>query len=385
MKELLAGNAAPRTDAKIQVGGGDGGIPPWVYTTNLFVACVQKTADNLNDGGQVFAALEAALCDWQPDFMVSAIAYARAQFARGGFQLERLAMSNQKLKSGWLFHAWSGSPDEQTGRLRALFERLIASYSSRVLQSTLDFGLKHVPKCETPENGTETLKAAIHCFHGNTKNLENDVVHALNEFLVMEELPGFVETGTIFARASDGPDASYVYVCVTPACDLVPRVPRRKDTWEYTLHPARAVIALRAKMADVSKEHLSKAEDSRMVFLKVGEKLKTVTLVGEKPPVPTLEWLFLEDMGRIYEKKLFAMEVARPVPAKAAKGEHPPLNFVASEMTALGQIRALYSSRILQYAGQHLTRIGVDFVSYPPDPVMEKPAAKPGKVEKPKA
>ena len=194
----------------------------------------------------------------------------------------------------------------------------------------------------------------------------------------MEELPGFVETGTIFSRASDGPEPTDVYVCVTPACDLVPRMPRRKDTWEYTLHPARAVITLRAKMADVSKEHLSKAEDSRMVFLKVGEKLKTVTLVGEKPPIPMLEWLFLEDMGRINEKKLFAMEVGRPVPAEVpAEGAHPPLNFVASEMTALGQIRAIYSSRILQYAGQHLARIGVDFVSYPAEPIAEKPAGKP--------
>jgi hypothetical protein len=54
-------------------------------------------------------------------------------------------------------------------------------------------------------------------------------------------------------------------------------------------------------------------------------------------------------------------------------------------MTALGQIRAIYSSRILQTAGQYLARIGVDFVSYPTESVVEKAAAKPvAKVPEPK-
>lgn len=367
LKALLRGEAAPRTNGKIEMGGGDNGIPPWVYTNNLFVACVQKTPDNLKDGIGVFAALEAALCDWQPDFMVSAVAYARAEFARGGFQLERKTLSDQKLKSGWLFHAWSGSPEEQAGRLKALFERLIANYSSRVLERIIAFGAKHVPECGTPGNGSETLKAAIKFFHGDIAELENSVIHALNEFLVMEELPDFVETGTIFARAADGLEPNDVYVCVTPACDLVPRVPRRKETWEFTLHPNRAIIALKAKMADVKKDHLAKAEESRMVFVRVNGKLKTVTLIGEKPPVPLLEWLFLKDMGRITDKKLLAMVVGKAEQGEEVEGDNPPppLSFVPSEMTALGQIRAIYSSRILQYAGQHLARIGVDFVNFP--------------------
>ena len=384
LRSLVAGNQAPRSGTPIEIGGGSADVPPWVYTNNLFVACVQKTADNLNDGAPVFSALEAALCDWKPDFMVSAVAYARAEFARGGFQLERDALSNKKLKSGWLFHAWSGSPEEQSGRLKALFERLIASYSSRVLSRTIEFGAKHAPKCETPGNGAETLKAAIKEFHGETKELENSVIHALNEFLVMEELPGFVETGTIFARLSDGENPKEVFVCVTPACDLVPRQPR-SGTWEHRLHPARAVIAIRAEVTDASRSNLGKAEDNRMVFLQVNGKLKAITLVGDAPPVPTLEWLFLEDMGRIKDGKLYAMEVSKPAASADAGDTHPSLSFSPSEMRALGQIRAIYSSRILQYAGQHLARIGVDFVRFPPETIAEKPAAKPAaKATKPK-
>jgi hypothetical protein len=371
----LADSAAARTTTSIQLGGGTNETPHWVYASNLFVACVQKTADNLKDGAQVFIDLEVALCDWKPDFMVSAVAYARAEFARGGFQLERLALSDQKLKSGWLFHAWSGSADEQTERLRALFERLISSYSSRVLNEMIEFGTAQVPQCETPNSPIETLKSAIKHFCGEQKDLENSVIHALNEFLVMEDIPRFVETGTIFSRLSDGDVPSDVYVCVTPACDLVPRQPR-VGTWEHKLHPSRAVIAIRAIMTDATRVHLSKAEENRMVFLRVAGKIKAITLVGEKPPVPTLEWLFLENMGRITDGKLFAMEVGKPT-AESGEASHPSLNFAPTEMKALGQIRAIYSSRILQYAGQHLARIGVDFVSYPTEPTAEKPTAAP--------
>lgn len=424
--ELLAGNPAPRTQGLIQLGGGANDTPPWVYVNNLFVVCVQKTDDNLNDGTLVFKALEDALCDWKPDFMLSAVAYARAEFARGGFQLERSSIGDQRLKSGWLFHAWSGSPEEQPNRLRALFERLISSYSKRVLSQMIGFGTVHVPKCDKPENGSETLNAAIKEFCGDQRDLENGVIHALNEFLVIDERPGFVETGTIFSRSSDGDEPTEVYVCVTPACDLVPREPRRKDTWEYKLHPARAVVAIRAEMTNASREQLLKAEDNRYVFLNVVGKPKAVILVGEKPPVPTLEWLFLEDMGRITNDRLFAMEVGRavapdpiqasvPVPVsvpiadvvpavavpvgavpvvtiKAAPADqaasllvpshappaaspapaHPPLMFVPTEMRVLGQMRALYASRILQSAGQHLARIGVDFVNFPEQPKPPK-------------
>lgn len=377
LRGLVAGNQAPRTEGPIEMGGGNDGVPPWVYTNNLFVACVQKNDENLNDGAPVFDALKAALCDWKPDFMVSAVAYARAEFARGGFQLERDALSNKMLKSGWLFHAWSGSPDEQTGRLKALFERLIASYASRVLSRTIEFGEKHVPTCETPGNGPETLKAAIKEFHSDKKDLENGVIHALNEFLVIEELPGFVETGTIFARLSDGEDPKEVFVCVTPACDLVPRQPR-DGTWEHRLHPTRAVMAIRAEVTNASRANLGKAEDNRMVFLQIDGKMKAITLVGEAPPVPTLEWLFLEDMGRITQGKLHAMEVSKTTPDGAAGNGHPSLSFAPLEMKALGQIRAIYSSRILQYAGQHLARIGVDFVRFPADPQPKKGATRSG-------
>lgn len=381
LRSLVAGNQAPRTDGPIEMGGGTNGVPPWVYTNNLFVACVQKTDENLNDGAPVFDALKAALCDWKPDFMVSAVAYARAEFARGGFQLEREALSNKMLKSGWLFHAWSGSPDEQTGRLKALFERLIASYASRVLRRMIEFGEKHVPNCATPGNGPETLNAAIKEFHGEKKDLENGVIHALNEFLVIEELPGFVETGTIFARQSDADNPREVFVCVTPACDLVPRQPRT-GTWEHRLHPTRAVMAIRAEVTDASQSNLEKAEENRMVFLQINGKQKAITLVGNAPPVPILEWLFLEDMGRIKEGKLYAMEVSRLASEEAAGNNHPSLSFAPSEMRAIGQIRAIYSSRILQYAGQHLARIGVDFVRLPTVPQAAKAAQKSGGTRK---
>jgi hypothetical protein len=373
LKQAEAGAVPPMLG-----GAGGGGVPPWVFVNNLFVACIQKTAQNEANGAVVFDGLEKALVDWNPNFLLSAAAFARGEFARGGFRVEREALADPNLQAGWLFHAWGGSEQDKEERLKSLFQRTITTYASRVLKRVIDFGVKHVPVCGKPSQSHDSLVDAIKEMKASRTPLE--VLHQLNEYLVVEDHGPYVDTGTIFAIESDDLDGQevFVYVCVTPSCDLVPRSPR-VGSWESRIHPARQVVAIRAQLYTATYTHLNSAEEARCVFLKVGDKQKTLMLIADGSSVPILEWFFLENLGKIAtDRTVEAAQVDRPAAAAAAAAGAQasavaPLATKGFRLRILGQIRALYASRILQYAGQHLSRIGVDFVNLPVDPKLNKP------------
>ena len=49
--------------------------------------------------------------------MFASLAFARAEFMRGGFRHEREALNDSRLQAGWLYHAWAGNAHERKDRL----------------------------------------------------------------------------------------------------------------------------------------------------------------------------------------------------------------------------------------------------------------------------
>ena len=62
-------------------------------------------------------------------------------------------------------------------------------------------------------------------------------------------------------------------------------------------------------------------------------------------------------MGRIQEGAFRA--------TRLSKSDNGALHAAMLTLKVTGQLRGLYASRILQLAGYHLSRIGVDFVDMP--------------------
>ncbi|OJW08883.1 MAG: hypothetical protein BGO49_11075 [Planctomycetales bacterium 71-10] len=65
----------------------------------------------------------------------------------------------------------------------------------------------------------------------------------------------------------------------------------------------------------------------------------------------------LDGMGRITNSRFRATRLLR--------AEEDKLHANAFEFRVVGQLRGLYASRLLQQAGNHLSRIGPDFVRMP--------------------
>ena len=352
----------------------------WAHTDNLLVAFLSKTRSNLLEGSEVFDALTEALENWNPPYLLSLLAYARGAVARGGFRSESRILSDSNLQAGWLYHAVAGDEEERPDRLRGLFDRLLARHSESLLNDIAGFGEDSFPELNDAPDAVAKLTWAKSKVPGCAKSEEWHIIHRLNEFLATQSAGKFVETGTLFVPETQEGELLYAWICVTPACDLVPRPPRT-DTWERQLHPIRPMLALRGQIINCGMDILKIAERFQHVYLKTSEGLKAVKLATDNDPNARLEMFLLEDMGRIVNGTFKATRLSRSKEGK--------LDSTLVQFRAIALLRGLYASRLLQHAGNHLSRIGPDFVDLPesekPDSEAPLPVAKEPETEERKA
>ena len=189
----------------------------------------------------------------------------------------------------------------------------------------------------------------------------------LNVFLATEPFRrSHLTTGTIFKR----PDTNEHWVCVSPACDMVPRLPGTHQEWTHAIHPVRPMVVIALKPVDVKKA-LAGAEHGRYVFLERPSGVETFTVLSVPADQPSYEFLFPSDAGQVaHDTKAFDAYSVRATPAVASavprSGTAPPavgpVTFDALTYEVVGQLRPSYANRFLQMIGQHLSRIGLDFV-----------------------
>ena len=208
-------------------------------------------------------------------------------------------------------------------------------------------------------DGSDSLQQARQSVPSLTGCDDWQILHRLNEFLATEPPGDFVITGSLFAAQPEPPPEGDVWVCMTPACDLVPREPR-SGTWEHTLHPLRHILAMRGVLKKGGASVLKEAEHGQYVYLMIAGKPYAVSVIDQSIPNPKLEHFLLDDMGRIKEGSISAYRLE-----KSSAGIP---TITQSAFTVIGQLRQLYANRLLQRCGQHLSRIGVDFVNLPESP-----------------
>ncbi len=117
------------------------------------------------------------------------------------------------------------------------------------------------------------------------------------------------------------------------------------------------MLALRGQLIGCSIDALKKAERFQHIYLTTDDGLKAVQLMNEGDPNARLEMFLLEDMGKIDDGRFKATRLSRSDEGK--------LHTSVVGFRAVALLRGLYASRLLQFAGNHLSRIGPDFVDFP--------------------
>ena len=332
------------------------GAQLWLKYENVFVVFMTKRVEAEGEGERLIKGLEAALNGWQPSVLQIALAYTKGLVQREGFRLEAAVLKDNAERAGWVYQALRQGPSEG---IQDLYERLLDTLTHQVVSKVSDLCLPLLPKSE----GTfaATMKRARELLRLDSKTKDADVIHALNAFLCATAVRNrHVGLGCMFRKVERAPaEQDLLWICVTPACDMVPREPNSSG-WHKQLHPLRPMIALRGKVLAANERLLRAAENGRYVFWTIDGKRVVVETAAEPARQPKLEVFIVEKSALLDGNRHFmTYEIARQ-----GEAEQAALSPTKIEMEALAQLRIPYANRLLHEAGHHLSRMGVDFVNF---------------------
>lgn len=348
----------------------------WVQSHNSFVAIVQK-ADAGDDPADPYGIMEnlgRALLAWRPNLIQILLSEIQ-----NILELEALATEDEQLGTGdmqaglWYYLLQSVGVLDLTidqdlkvplanliGKLVDGIRRRLASdkalltlANDAMLGELRDAGL-------TAENWPDPTKTALINKAGELTRAEGKldpkaIMFRLNNFLSTEKFGRLsLTTGTIF-RNQEG-----LWAASSPACDMVARVPGTAQAWAHAIHPMTAIVAIKLHPEMAVNGALNEATKGNHLFVEVDGvpvALKLINSVSQ----PSYEFLFVHDEGRVREdgdKILFT--ASRLIP----KDERERA-LVAEDFEVVGQLKGVNAIRVLQSAGQHLSRVGLDFVGLP--------------------
>lgn len=325
----------------------------WLQCGNLFAVVISKTKDLAPEAeaATFFTGLENAIRQWSPHWLACLMAHSRRQVEAGAFR-DDVLVPDEPLK-GLLeyINDPQSDPPERERRAREVATHLLSRRSDEAAKA-LGKQLQERATSQPPEGLTE-----------------RDALH-LNAFLCTKPFNHHhLHMGTIFAlRTSEPPE---YWVCVTPACDMVPRQPDEGlNPWATELDPFRPIVALRLKLltgADIRKKALPAAHRSRHLFFldqaRRGEQPVVAASFRETAdPNPWIEQLLAADRARVQEDGSVRLYRLVAKKSETDQADAPALELI--NCVPVAQLRAPYAERVVQVVGGHVSRIGVDFVPF---------------------
>lgn len=360
--------------------GRDDGSARWLQSQNCFVAILQKSKEfdgDADDPAGIMGCLGKALLAWRPNLFQILISEIQ-----NVLELEALATEDEHLRDPetqaalwfYLLDALGeidlGSPEQAHAPLMSIVDKIVdgirRKLSSdpellRLASSALADEIEQLKWHEGgwPAHGSQALFTGAMTLARPERTVDKtDVMFRLNSFLSTERFRrAHITTGTIFSTE----DGGKFWVAASPACDLVARAPSTQQLWMHALHPITALVAIELQLYDNTASALSAASQGRFVFLETPAGKRTFKIVSENGQ-PPYEILFAENEGRVRkdgDRTVFS--ASRLVP----EGVPPARALVPSTFVVVDQLRNLNATRVLQLAGQHLSRIGLDFLDMP--------------------
>ena len=362
----------------------------WIQTRNTFITILKKDNELEKDdrADRLMCCLNQALLDWHPNLfqiLVSEI--------QNTLELEALATADKILSEPtthtalWYYLLENlSSVDLASGLdvkppLTYIIDKIVDGIRQRLstddellkLASNALFGeLRDTGWTTGTWPGSDNVTMSTASDMARTKGIvkKSDVFFRLNGFFSTENFGhAHLTTGTIcYLRKSDE-----YFVTASPACDLEARKPGSGQSWARSIHPLTPMVVIRLQPIDVVDSALCEATRSQYIFLEHGGKKKAFKILNEVGQ-PSYEILFAVNEGRVREvggKTVFS--VARLFPAgahitdetstfEAPDDDHA---LVSQEFEVISQLRNIHAARVLQIMGQHLSRIGLDFVNMP--------------------
>lgn len=332
----------------------------WIRCGSCFVAVVGKGAASAeeDEGAYVWRRLGEALQAWRPNFYRLILSEIQ-----NALELEAIvdheAWLDDNLCLGLGLYLLESADAAKTGPTRddaagsahALIDRFVDLIRRRLATqpgiattaSALLFESLALPATDPLEAETfrhVRARELAHVTADREVKWAKEVLPAVNAFMVSDAFRGsHITTGTVLRDQKNE-----YWLCMSPACDLVPR--------------EAGLIGLQVMRLTVEgKESPFTLGDKVVIVTDRGPVV--LRALSELSRQPKLDMLLLPEGTRIEVPEggtpiIKGWFAAKP---QAADGDAQPSTF-----SVVSQLRNSFATRFLMVTGQHLSRVGVDFV-----------------------
>jgi len=332
----------------------------WIQAGSCFVAVVGKlkAGDARNEGDYVWERLGNALRAWRPNYyrlvlseiqnaleleaVVDQEAWLNEDLCLG---LGLYLLESEAAAAGDISEdAVAGSAQSLVDRFVDLIRQRLASHTKVTETATLMLGARLKAPAAQPGDGETArhvrARELAHVAAGEHGDWTDQILPAVNAFMVSDEFRGsHITTGTVLQSGSDD-----YWLCVSPACDLVPR------------GEAPVIMQLTRLIKTPSVKKFTTGES---IAIKGRDGVKMFQALNAETRQPMLRTVFLPEGTKV----TYQTDGQPTFGGWFATGASPVCGpNQMKTFSVLAQLRGNFATRFLLTAGQQLSRVGVDFV-----------------------
>lgn len=351
------------TKTKIE---GDTNGKTWIKSGNVFVCIYQKSPENFDeDPTNIWNALTDSLVNWQPSYYQLIQSEIQNHIESDSMAFNRVHDNDKHGQAAWLNEVLK--PENQT-KTPQFIKNIYADISeelahkflnneelSSFINSTFNLykdNFDPAPGKHLTEFCCEQMKLP---FYANKTN--KDMYHALNMHLSSKDYrEKHISTGTVLY---DQVNETW-YLCVSPACDMVPTQETAPINKRLTPHRMIQVLTLFNVSAE---EALENATRSKYIYAYDNEQRLYFSVTNPVTDLPVSDYLVIVN----YKTKLDE----RYHEALTFKANGEDIDRVRISLKLKSQLRSGYAERFQNMASHHSGRIGVDFIKGFEPPVSD--------------
>lgn len=331
---------------------------PWIRSSGGFVAFAVKQNTELLD------ILRRALEDWKPSPSRMISSRIRAEISASGVMAEDTTFSDRR--AHWKYYqellATDASGDAGDSHRRTLVEAHAARHAERLLDKVgakaVEFGLR-VVKCDPTAADPDAEGFSSHYDVPPQIVGEPDVaLNHYNAYISTKAVSGWhLQPGHIIDVDRE------LWVCVSPACDLVPKQKGQIGISFSTKSATKPFLAV--KLHTRPSVERADVNSNTMVFLRdeARNEVSTYSVFPTKGEHGSPVWrmMFAGDHGqfKINEDKTADIKL------QTLSGESGELKIKPADARIVAQLRYEYALNLVNKLGVEFTRIGLDFVAPP--------------------
>lgn len=311
----------------------------YISTGKVFISVVRKSAEDPEQ--ELFEALCGSLNHFDASPMHLLMARIRHEIDDRGLEQAQSILLNRPAQAGWLYSLLSNDNDslahdkaidlhwEQLGRAS---KNSLREFSRRLVNSFTEADNKKIIK---------------RFFNECLGNSELSCGH-LNAFSCSMPVTGkHLNTGTVFSIGDE------FWVCLTPACDLVPD--QKIDQWSNRIGPDHLAFKAVQLQAGINLSTANgKANSNEFIYLNLDPSTEPKVFSFSKGESPAWDTFYASNQGRFIDDNMIGLALVREREGSLS------INNVEAKVVA--ELRYEYALNLLQRFGANQTRVGLEFI-----------------------